>query len=76
MKSKKSKIIAEIVFNLHYAAKMHEERGKTWKNLGPRSIAEGPSGEKFMSKHFTADGKEFFKQLADDIEKGINKFRP
>jgi len=71
----KSKVIATIVFNLPYAAKMHEERGKTWKNLGPRSIKEGPSGEKFLSKHFTADGQAFFRQLAIDIAIGMTKLK-
>ena len=72
-------ILAEIVFNKRYAEKMHDKRVSAspkrgeWVNLGKRSIAEGPSGDKFMSKHFAADGGEFFRNLWHNILRRITK---
>lgn len=39
-----------------YAKKIHDERGKTWKNLGPASIAKGATDE-FIFKAYDAEQK-------------------
>ena len=66
-------ILAEIVFNKHYAEKMHEKLGTPGAMPRQRSIAEGPSTAQFMSKHFAADGGEFFSNLWHNILRRITK---
>lgn len=35
----------------NYAKRIHDERGKTWRNLGPGSVAKGgPVGDKFIER--------------------------
>lgn len=37
-----------------YAAKIHDERGKTWQNRGPGTVAKGPQAkEKFIARAIT-----------------------
>lgn len=59
-----------------YAAKMHDERGKTWRNLGPGSIAKnkgGKVGDKFIERAIDDNSKTFEKYVNDRIDKALAK---
>jgi len=54
-----------IIFNVPYAARMHEER---W-NPGPVSQQAGNVGNKFISKHVDGDKTDLMKMYAKLIKK-------
>lgn len=55
-----------------YAAKIHDERGVTWRNLGPGSIAKGgPVGEKFVERAILWNAPTFRKILEAELLKEI-----
>jgi hypothetical protein len=56
--------VITIVYNLDYAFKMHEERGKTWQELGPYSSQSANATDKWLEKHIAADGKILYKMIA------------
>lgn len=56
----------------NYAPKIHDERGKTWKNLGPGSIAKNTSGkvgEKFIQRAIEDNADKFVRILLDETRK-------
>lgn len=60
-----------------YALRIHDERGKTWRNLGPGSIAKdagrGIVREKFLSRVLTDYGTKYRKALESAVAKGLRK---
>ena len=56
-----------------YAKKMHDERGKTWNNLGPGSenlIKKGQDvGDKFIERAFNANEVLLEKKLKQELNK-------
>ena len=56
----------------NYAPKIHDERGKTWQNLGPGSIAKNSSGkvgDKFIERAIADKADAFFRILQDEAKK-------
>lgn len=56
----------------NYAPKIHDERGKTWHNLGPGSIAKnsgGKVGDKFIERAIADNADAFFRILQDEAKK-------
>ena len=56
----------------NYAPKIHDERGKTWQNLGPGSIAKNSSGkvgDKFIERAIADNADAFFRILQDEAKK-------
>lgn len=57
-----------------YAAKIHDEKGKSWRNRGPGTIAKGPQAdEKFILRAALFRSKDFAAIVKDEIDKVITK---
>ena len=57
-----------------YAFKIHEEKGKSWKELGPGSQAKGPQAdEKFITRAATDRSRDFVAIMRDEIDKAIQR---
>lgn len=56
--------IITVVWNTDYAFKMHEERGKTWQDLGPFSVQAKNATDKWAEKHLSADKEILYKFIA------------
>ena len=55
-----------------YARRIHDERGVTWHNLGPGSIAKGgPVGEEFIKRAILWNEPTFRKILESELTKEI-----
>lgn len=65
--------VITIVYNTVYAFKMHEERGKTWHNLGVYSAQAANATDKWLEKHIANDGKPLFDMLARLIGNILNE---
>jgi hypothetical protein len=61
-----------IIYNVEYAFKMHEERGKTWQELGPISNQSSNATDKWLEKHIASDGKILYNMIARLIKKGFS----
>ncbi|MGN0851853.1 MAG: hypothetical protein ACI4Q3_00590 [Kiritimatiellia bacterium] len=60
----------------NYAPKIHDERGHTWHNLGPGSIAKNTSGkvgDKFIERAIADNADAFFRILQDEARKAGTK---
>lgn len=65
--------VITIVYNSVYAFKMHEQRGKTWQNLGEASARSQNATDKWLEKHIASDGKDLFEFIAKVIESELGK---
>ena len=55
-----------------YAVKMHDERGKSWQNLGPGSIAKGGRvGDKFIERALADNQANVESVLREELERGL-----
>lgn len=58
----------------NYARKIHDERGITWRNLGPGSVAKNTSGkvgEKFIQRAIEDNATKFVRILQDEARKAV-----
>jgi hypothetical protein len=57
-----------------YAAKMHDEKGRTWKKRGPGTQAKGPKADhKFISRAATDRERDFIAIVNSEIEKVLRR---
>jgi hypothetical protein len=57
-----------------YAFRIHEEKGKTWKNRGPGTVAKGPKAdEKFITRAIADTQGKQLAILKNELEKAIAK---
>jgi hypothetical protein len=57
-----------------YAAKIHDERGSKWRDLGPGSQAKGPQArEKFILRAFVDRQQEITMMVSDEMNKAIQR---
>lgn len=57
-----------------YAAKIHDERGSSWKDLGPGSQAKGPQArEKFILRAFTDNTQQILMIVNAEMAKAIER---
>ena len=61
-----------IVYNVNYAFKMHEEKGKSWEQLGPFSEQAKNVSDKWLEKHLAADKDILFEMIAKIVKKGLS----
>ncbi len=56
-----------------YAEKMHDERGETWQDLGPGSIAKGGRvGDKFIERSMTENEPRIRAILTEELQRGLS----
>ena len=65
--------VITIVYNLEYAFRMHEERGKTWENLGFYSEQAMNATDKWLEKHLASDGKDLYAMIARVVSKILSE---
>lgn len=59
-----------------YARKIHDEKGRTWRNRGPGTIAKGDrADDKFISRAIADNGGQFLEILAGEFRKAIGELR-
>ena len=57
-----------------YAFKIHEEKGRTWKERGPGTQARGPQADDKFITRAADDNREKFRQIVDaEISAAIQK---
>lgn len=65
-----SVFIAEDAPAIKYAAKIHDERGISWWNRGPGTVAKGPQArEKFIDRAAKDEDKRTQRTLLQEIKK-------
>lgn len=65
--------VITIIYNLEYAFRMHEERGKTWQNLGVYSQQAANATDKWLEKHLASDGKDLYAMIARIVSKILSE---
>lgn len=65
--------VITIIYNVNYAFRMHEERGKTWHNLGAFSTQAANATDKWLEKHLANDGKILYAMIARLVSKILNE---
>ena len=59
-----------------YARRIHDEKGVTWRNRGPGTIAKGDrADDKFISRAIADNGGQFLEILAGEFRKAIGELR-
>lgn len=59
-----------------YAKRIHDEKGKTWRNRGPGTIAKGArADEKFIERAIKDNEGNFQKILEDELTKAMGKVK-
>ena len=59
-----------------YAKRIHDEKGKTWRNRGPGTIAKGArADEKFIERAIKDNEGNFRKILEDELTKAMGKVK-
>lgn len=57
-----------------YAFRIHEEKGKTWKNRGPGTVAKGAKADdKFITRAITDTRQKQVEILKSEIDKAIQR---
>ena len=57
-----------------YAKRIHDEKGQTWRNRGPGTVAKGPrADEKFIERAIADNEGKFTKIFDDEIRKALRK---
>lgn len=57
-----------------YAAKIHDERGSSWKDLGPGSQAKGPQArEKFIERAVVDNQRPILQIVQDEIDRAVRR---
>jgi len=57
-----------------YAAKIHDEKGKTWRNRGPGTIAKGDrADEKFIERAIEDNADEIDYIFQDELNKAVTE---
>lgn len=68
-----SVFVAKNSFAGKYAKRIHDEKGVTWKNRGPGTIAKGQrADEKFIERAIKDNEAKFTAIVEDEIKKGMH----
>ena len=66
--------VAENSYAGKYAAKIHDEKGITWRNRGPGTIAKGPRADEKFIERAVFDNQENFRRIfEDELRKEIDR---
>lgn len=58
----------------NYAKRIHDEKGITWRNRGPGTVAKGArADEKFIERAIRENGDRFQKIFDDELRKALPK---
>lgn len=57
-----------------YAKRIHDEKGKTWRNRGPGTVAKGArADEKFIERAIRDNGRKFALIIEDELGKALGR---
>ena len=66
--------VAENSYAGRYAARIHDEKGITWRNRGPGTIAKGRRADEKFIERAVFDNQENFKRIfEDELKKEIDR---